>query len=112
MSSAETSSTLGRCLGENARFSRAKGIRDSPTAGLGSAAKRGCFGAGIPPQRSENPARSHKLSLAYEMQVEDLDGNVLRLGSDSKENEHAGEWLDMQGKRWVPIPEGGWKPAE
>jgi hypothetical protein len=46
------------------------------------------------------------------MQVEDLDGNVLRLGSDSKENEHAGEWLDMQGKRWVPIPEGGWKPAE
>jgi len=49
---------------------------------------------------------------AYEMQVEDLDGNVLRLGSDSKENEPAGEWLDMQGKRWVPIPEGGWRPVE
>ena len=49
---------------------------------------------------------------AYEMQVEDLDGNVLRLGSDSKENEPAGEWLDMQGKRWVPIPDGGWKLAE
>jgi len=46
------------------------------------------------------------------MQVEDLDGNVLRLGSDSKENEPAGEWLDMQGKRWVPIPEGGWRPVE
>jgi len=49
---------------------------------------------------------------AYEMQVEDPDGNVLRLGSDSKENEPAGEWLDMQGKRWVPIPEGGWRPVE
>ena len=51
-------------------------------------------------------------SWAYEMQVEDLDGNVLRLGSDSKENEPAGEWLDMQGKRWVRIPEGGWRLAE
>ena len=49
---------------------------------------------------------------AYEMQVEDLDGNVLRLGSDSKENEPTGEWLDMQGKRWVPIPEGGWRLVE
>jgi len=44
---------------------------------------------------------------AYEMQVEDLDGNVLRLGSDSRENEPTGEWMDMEGKRWVPIPEGG-----
>jgi hypothetical protein len=46
------------------------------------------------------------------MQVEDLDGNVLRLGSDSKENEPTGEWMDKQGKRWVPIPEGGWRLAE
>src|ERR1043165_9652361 len=32
---------------------------------------------------------------AYEMQVEDLDGNVLRLGSDAKEGEPSGEWMDM-----------------
>jgi len=49
---------------------------------------------------------------AYEAQVEDLDGNVLRLGSDSKKNEPLGEWLDMHGQRWLPLPDGGWKWAE
>jgi len=44
-------------------------------------------------------------SWAYEMQVEDIDGNVLRLGSEPKENEPFGEWLDMDGKRWPPLPE-------
>jgi hypothetical protein len=39
---------------------------------------------------------------AYEMQVEDLDGNVLRMGSETKENEPYGEWLDMDGKTWPP----------
>ena len=48
---------------------------------------------------------------AYEMQVEDLDGNVLRLGSEPKENERAGEWLDMQGRRWPPR-DGGSKPKD
>jgi catechol 2,3-dioxygenase-like lactoylglutathione lyase family enzyme len=46
---------------------------------------------------------------AYEMQMEDLDGNVLRLGSEPKENEPTGEWLDMHGRRWPP-PDGGSKP--
>ena len=49
---------------------------------------------------------------AYEMQVEDLDGNVLRIGSDTKENQPIGEWLDMDGQRWVPLPCGDWKRAE
>jgi catechol 2,3-dioxygenase-like lactoylglutathione lyase family enzyme len=49
---------------------------------------------------------------AYEMQVEDLDGNVLRLGSDSKKDEPTGEWLDMDGKRWLPQPTGDWKRDE
>jgi len=39
---------------------------------------------------------------ACEMQVEDLDGNVLRLGSDTKKDEPFGEWLDMHGKIWPP----------
>jgi catechol 2,3-dioxygenase-like lactoylglutathione lyase family enzyme len=43
---------------------------------------------------------------AYEMQVEDLDGNVLRMGSDSKGDQPAGEWLDMHGNRWVSTPSG------
>ena len=41
-------------------------------------------------------------SWAYEMQVEDLDGNVLRLGSEPKDGQPFGEWLDMRGKRWPP----------
>ena len=34
---------------------------------------------------------------AYEMQIEDLDGHVLRFGSDPKPDEPVGEWLDMHG---------------
>ena len=37
---------------------------------------------------------------ALEMQVEDIDGNVLRIGSDPKPGEPYGEWLDMDGKAW------------
>ncbi len=40
-------------------------------------------------------------SWALEMQVEDLDGNVLRLGSDPRPGEPVGEWLDMYGRRWL-----------
>jgi catechol 2,3-dioxygenase-like lactoylglutathione lyase family enzyme len=45
---------------------------------------------------------------ACEMQVEDLDGNVLRLGSEPLENQPVGEWLDMYGNTWRKTPEGGW----
>ena len=41
-------------------------------------------------------------SWAYEMQVEDIDGNVLRLGSEPKEDQPFGEWLDMEGRRCPP----------
>jgi catechol 2,3-dioxygenase-like lactoylglutathione lyase family enzyme len=47
---------------------------------------------------------------AYEMQVEDPDGNVLRFGSDPKEGEPYGEWLDMQGRVWPPSGAGQEKP--
>jgi len=46
---------------------------------------------------------------AYEMQVEDLDGNVLRFGSEPKQGQPFGEWLDMHGKAWPPPEE--WKQA-
>jgi hypothetical protein len=45
---------------------------------------------------------------AYEMQVEDLDGNVLRLGSEPLKNRPFGEWLDMRGDAWMAAPDGGW----
>jgi catechol 2,3-dioxygenase-like lactoylglutathione lyase family enzyme len=45
---------------------------------------------------------------AYEMQVEDLDGNVLRMGSEQRD-EPIGEWLDMRGVRWVQSTEGEWE---
>ena len=34
------------------------------------------------------------------MQVEDLDGNVLRLGSDREEDQPLGVWRDADGVRW------------
>lgn len=40
-------------------------------------------------------------SWALEMQVEDLDGNILRIGSDPRKGEPDGEWLDMHGQRWL-----------
>lgn len=46
---------------------------------------------------------------ALEMQVEDLDGNVLRMGSEPLENEPTGEWLDMEGRRWRMGADGSWK---
>jgi catechol 2,3-dioxygenase-like lactoylglutathione lyase family enzyme len=42
---------------------------------------------------------------ALEMQVEDPDGNVLRMGSESLEGEPFGEWLDMYGQIWPPESE-------
>jgi len=47
-----------------------------------------------------------------EVHVEDLDGNVLRLGSENKPGEPFGEWLDMQGVRWTRLEGGGWARAE
>lgn len=49
---------------------------------------------------------------ALEMQVEDLDGNVLRMGSEPKPEQACGEWLDMRGDRWLPSPDGEWVRAE
>ena len=46
---------------------------------------------------------------AYEMQVEDPDGNVLRMASEPKDAEPMGEWLDMDGVVWAPTAEGGWR---
>jgi len=40
---------------------------------------------------------------AYEMQVEDPDGNVLRFGSDSKKDEPYGPFMDMHGQLWPPL---------
>ena len=45
---------------------------------------------------------------ACEMQVEDLDGNILRLGSEPKPDRPFGPWLDMRGDRWLKSPDGGW----
>jgi catechol 2,3-dioxygenase-like lactoylglutathione lyase family enzyme len=45
---------------------------------------------------------------AYEMQIEDPDGHVLRFGSEPKTDQPVGEWLDMRGDSWVRSPDGGW----
>jgi hypothetical protein len=49
------------------------------------------------------------------MQVEDLDGNVLRLGSEPKSDQAVGEWLDMVaiGGPWLQMAHGlGWRRPE
>jgi len=57
--------------------------------------------------RVRNPPTNFE--WAYEMQIEDLDGNVLRLGSEQKTDQPEGEWLDMRGERWAKSPDGEWK---
>jgi len=49
---------------------------------------------------------------ALEMQVEDPDGNVLRIGSEPKAGEPYGEWLDMNGVRWRKLPDGSYQRVE
>ncbi len=49
---------------------------------------------------------------ACEMQVEDPDGNVLRLGSEPKPEQPIGPWLDMNGDLWEPLAGGGWTKAK
>lgn len=45
---------------------------------------------------------------ACEMQVEDLDGNVLRMGSESRPHQPFGPWRDMHGALWKQQPDGTW----
>lgn len=47
-------------------------------------------------------------SWAYEIQIEDPDGNVLRFGSNSKRNQPIGQRLDMHGQAWATSPPGRW----
>jgi len=56
--------------------------------------------------------RPANYSWAYEMQVEDLDGNILRMGSEPKEGEPDGEWLDMRGQVWARNGKGEWVKVE
>jgi catechol 2,3-dioxygenase-like lactoylglutathione lyase family enzyme len=42
----------------------------------------------------------NNFAWALEMQVEDLDGNVLRIGSDPEEDKRLGVWRDADGNRW------------
>jgi predicted lactoylglutathione lyase len=49
---------------------------------------------------------------AYEMQIEDPDGHVLRFGADAKKDQPIGDWLDQRGQIWVRTAEGGWRKKE
>lgn len=51
-------------------------------------------------------------SWACEFQVEDLDGNILRMGSDPLPDKPVGDWLDMYGQKWLPKRNGKWERAE
>jgi predicted enzyme related to lactoylglutathione lyase len=49
---------------------------------------------------------------ACEMQVDDPDGNVLRIGSEPKPNRAFGPWCDMRGDLWEMKAGGQWVRAE
>jgi catechol 2,3-dioxygenase-like lactoylglutathione lyase family enzyme len=42
----------------------------------------------------------NNFAWALEMQVEDLDGNVLRIGSEPEQDQPLGVWCDADGARW------------
>lgn len=46
---------------------------------------------------------------AYEVQVADPDGNVLRFGSSPRTDKPYGPWCDMRGDLWVRTAAGGWE---
>jgi catechol 2,3-dioxygenase-like lactoylglutathione lyase family enzyme len=46
-----------------------------------------------------------------ECQITDPDGHVLRFGADLRAGEPMGEWLDGDGRRWLPMPDGHWRAA-
>jgi hypothetical protein len=54
-----------------------------------------------------NPPNNYEWAL--EMQVEDLDGTVLRIGSDSMPDRPPAEWLDMYGVRWKETAPPQWE---
>jgi len=45
--------------------------------------------------------RPTNYSWAYEAQIFDLDGHVLRFGAEPKPGEPEGEWLDEDGNLWL-----------
>ena len=47
-----------------------------------------------------------------ELHVFDPDGHVLRFGSDVRDGEPFGPWLDENGARWMPQPDGTWRRLE
>lgn len=49
---------------------------------------------------------------ARELHVTDPDGHVLRFGADARPGEPLGEWLDEEGVRWSPQPDGSWRRVE
>ena len=49
---------------------------------------------------------------AREVHVTDPDGHVLRFGAEARPGEPVGEWLDGRGRRWLPVPGGGWRAAD
>lgn len=50
---------------------------------------------------------------AYEMQLEDPDGNVLRVGSERRADRPDGtSWRDMRGSRWERSSAGEWSRVD
>jgi uncharacterized glyoxalase superfamily protein PhnB len=49
---------------------------------------------------------------AYELQIEDPDGHVLRFGCEPRADLPFGEWHDMHGHTWAMSPGGGWSRVD
>jgi hypothetical protein len=64
------------------------------------------FGSWLLPQRTSRAPMAGYAWGSRELNVEDPDGNVLRLGSENKPAEPFGDWLDMRGIHLAPQARG------
>ena len=54
----------------------------------------------------KSPAPPNNFEWALEMQIEDLDGNVLRIGSDAEKMQPLGVWRHADGIAWRHLGSG------
>ena len=54
----------------------------------------------------------YNFGWGLEMQVEDLDGNVLRIGSEREENAEPPVWRDGDGVGWRHLPDGKYERVD
>src|SRR5438128_2085129 len=86
-----------------------KATRDIPAVGYSSASGMSMFSLRNTKRREQGfDIRQLITSGLARCRSKTRTETYSRIGSDPKENEPVGEWLDMRGRRWIKSPDGGW----